>query len=221
MDSPTRCVRLLALPAGLALLATPALARPAALDFEGPLDAEPLLNYYSGGFGGLGSFGGPNLGVVFSANGLCGVDNDFTSGSTIGGDTANEPSGEGSLYWSGTSASITGTMNVPGGFTGGFSTQYSGLVSSYLTIHPGLNGGGAPLATLNLPFIVQSNPGDPNGMYTTWALASITFPGVARSVVYHGVAFEVRFDDACFGVPSPASLSLVGIGLLAVARRRR
>ncbi|MCC6425887.1 MAG: PEP-CTERM sorting domain-containing protein [Phycisphaerales bacterium] len=208
----------------LAALSLPTLAhaRPLHMNFEGMLDAEPIDQYYNGGFGGLGSTGGPNLGIFFSPNGLCGVDNDFTGGNTIGGDTANEPSGEGTLYWAGNTPNITGIMNIPAGFANAFSTRYSALVPATLTIHPGLNGGGAPLTTIVLNATTMTNPGDPNGLYTTWDFVSQSFTGIARSVVYHGVPYEVRFDDCIADpVPAPGAAALLGVGALAIARRRR
>ncbi len=221
MDTTFDRIRPLALLATLAI-PTVASARPLQLmNFEGMQDAEPVDQYYNGGTGGFGSLGGLNLGVTFGANGLCGVDNDVTGNTTIGGDTANEPSGAGSLYWFGTTPTVTGIMNVLGGFSGSFSTKYSALVPATMTIHPGLNGSGPALATLNLAYTPEINPGDPNGTYNTWALASISFNGVARSVVYHGVPFEVRFDDCIAGVPSPGSGAILGLGALAIARRRR
>jgi len=84
------------------------------LDFEGLQNAELIGNYYNGGPGGLGSGPGPNYGITFSGSQSASIDSDVPGGT---GDFGGEPTPS-------TAALITMggvIMNVPAGFTTGFS----------------------------------------------------------------------------------------------------
>jgi hypothetical protein len=208
-------------------------AAPFVLDFEGLGDQEQVLNYYNGGLGGAGSGPGPNDGVVFSSNGLALIDSD--AGGT--GNFGNEPSPNTILFFL---LEAQTTMNVAAGFDTGFSFYYStNTPGAFVTVYDalgGAGGGGNILGTINLPVNVPGSPpcqGDPTGGFCNWDPVGVAFAGTAYSVDFGGAANFVGFDNVTFGsdapctgnncnnVPEPASLALVGLGVLALAAGRR
>jgi hypothetical protein len=159
------------------------------LDFEGVGDLKNVGNFYNGG-------AGPNYGISF-VNGLGLVDGD-AGGS---GNIANEPSPDTVLFFLSGSAS---TMNVPAGFSTGFSFFYtSNSYSGSVTVYSGLDGTGELLATLDLVGLGDGT-GDPSGgTYGNWAAKGATFEGVARSVQFGGVANQIAFDNVTIGSATP------------------
>ena len=80
-------------------------------------DLEPILNYYDGGFGGLGSGPGPNDGITFGADSRALISAD--DGGT--GDFNGAPYDTVAFFKTGPGD----VMNVASGFTTGFSFFYS------------------------------------------------------------------------------------------------
>jgi hypothetical protein len=197
------------------------------------LGDEPILNYYNGGFAGNGTAAcgftvcgpGPNDGVYFQSNAL------VLSSQTVGGggNFVNEPSAPNILFF------LTGVgdvMDVPGGITTGFSFDYSGSSAEgngTVSIYSGLDGTGTLLAS----FVVNTSltplcTNVPN--YCVWQPDGVAFSGTAESVVFGGSANFIGWDNITLGsstpggTPEPATLALVGLGLLSlvgVARRRK
>jgi hypothetical protein len=195
---------------------------------------EPILNFYNGGYAGNGTAScgftvcgpGPNDGVYFQSNAL------VLSSETVGGggNFENEPSAPNILFF------LTGVgdvMDVPGGITTGFSFYYSGSSAEgngTVDIYSGLDGTGTLLAS----FVVDTSltplcTSTPN--YCVWQPDGVSFNGTAESVVFGGSANFIGWDNITLGsatpvsgTPEPATLALVGLGLLGlvgVARRRK
>ena len=103
------------------------------LNFEGLGNLDPILQFYNGGVSGDG-YSGINYGVYFSTNALGIIDSD--DGGT--GNIANEPSPITAMFFLEGDAAI---MNVPAGFTTGFSFYYSANVSEgTVSVYDGLEG---------------------------------------------------------------------------------
>jgi hypothetical protein len=181
---------------------------------------EQVLNYYNGGFGGLGTGPGPNFGVVFSSNAIVGCEQGTPCADT---NAANAPSAPNVMFFlSGPAA----TMNVAAGFTTGFSFDYALQVGTqgFVSVFDGLNGTGNLLAS----FVLNPTPNP----YTVFVPIGVSFNGTAESVEFGGVANFVAFDDVTFGsarvggAPEPATWALMlmgvaGIGGAARASRRK
>ncbi|MDX2147065.1 MAG: PEP-CTERM sorting domain-containing protein [Planctomycetota bacterium] len=180
------------------------------LDFEGIGNLNAIGNYYDGGAGG-------NLGVQFVGNTLAIVDSD-AGGS---GNFANEITPSTIMFFLTGNATI---MNVPAGFINAFSLYYTSIsaTGSY-AIYDGLNGTGNLLASDTLaPLGTTGGGGDPTGAFNRWALRGTGFNGVAKSVVFGGVADQIGFDNVVFGdIPAPGAAALALAGLVGAARRRR
>jgi len=207
---------------GLLALALAAPAGALTLTFEGLQNNEDILEFYNGGTGSLGS-SGPNLGVSFASGALALIDAD-AGGS---GNFANEPSADTIAFWN------TGTgllMNVAGGFTSGFSFFYTSATAATVNVYDGLNGTGNLLGSINL--IAQHNAnnctGDPSGTFCNWDAGGVAFAGTALSVDFGGTGGQTGYDNITFGsatpgVPEPAVVALLGLGLagIGLSRRRR
>lgn len=206
----------------LLLLAGAAQASVIVLTFEGLQNLEPIGQYYNGGLGGSGSGPGPNYGIEFGSSALAIIDSD-AGGS---GNIANEPSPNTvAFFLSGPGV----VMNVPGGFTTGFSFFYTSTSSAgTVTVWDDLDGAGNLLASLNLPALGSSCGGDPTGAFNCWSAVGVAFSGVAKSVNFGGSANQIAFDNITLGskdpggeIPEPGSMGLLASGLLAVWLRRR
>jgi VPDSG-CTERM motif len=123
------------------------------------------------------------------------------------------------------------TMNVPAGFTTGFSFFYSAINNpGFVNVYDGLNGTGNILTTLNLP-VTASDGGDPNGQFSPFVPFGVNFSGTALSVDFGGTANQIGFDDVTLGSSTPgnvpdggATLSLLGLamsGLVMIKRKFR
>jgi hypothetical protein len=174
---------------------------------------ESILNYYDGGFGGLGSGPGPNYGITFSTNALA------CSGQPGGTcNTAEIPGGPGAQA----AFFLTGTGDVvdrAAGFTTGFSFYYTAVSNpGVVTVWSGLDGGGTLLATLNLP--LTPNDGD-SGCFGTnfcpYVAAGVSFAGTAESVNFGGTGNQIGFADMTFGsatpgTPEPSTWAMMMLG---------
>ena len=118
------------------------------LTFTGLGDQEPIDNYYNGGFGGFGSGPGPNYGIIFSSDSLALISS-LDGGS---GDFSNVPppaTNTIAFFLNG----VGDTMDVPAGFTTGFSFYYAAAagIGGSVDVYSGLDGTGTNLAHLDLP----------------------------------------------------------------------
>jgi hypothetical protein len=170
-------------------VASPAVGQ-TVLNFEGLADGERILDYYDGGFGSFGSGPGPDFDIIFGPDALALIDAD-AGGS---GNFANEPSQDTIAFF------LTGpgvVMNVPNGFTTGFSFFYSSGRSGQVTVYDGLHGTGNVLAVI--PVVAQGATcgagGDPTGFFACWDPVGVTFSGTAYSVNFGGVANQTGFDE--------------------------
>ena len=216
-------ISLLARSLALAALfgATASVAHAQVLTFEGLGNLEFVDNFYNGGTGSAGSGPGTNYGISFN-NALAAIDSDAGGSGNWGG----EPSGETAIvFLSGGAA----TMNVPTGFSTGFSFFYSAInVPGAVTVYDGLNGTGSVLATLNLPITPYNGAPDPTGAYSPFVPFGVAFAGTAKSVDFGGTANQIVFDDVTLNsatpgnVPEPGTVALlVGMGISGIALRRR
>jgi hypothetical protein len=160
------------------------------LTFEGMQDLEPILNYYNGGLGGLGSGPGPNYGITFGADSLA----------LNSGNYSNNPSPPGTAFF------LTGPgdiMNVLGGFDTGFSFFYSAAgIPGSVTVYDGFDGTGTILATLFLPVTPTLPPFDTD--FNNWQPIGVAFAGIAKSVNFSGVANQIGFDNITLGSETPS-----------------
>jgi hypothetical protein len=209
---------------GMLYSSSPSRAATTVLTFEGLQNLEPILNYYNGGLGGLGSGPGPNDGIVFGPDSLA-IIQQAVGGS---GNFFNNPSGVTIGFFLSGPGDV---MDVPGGFDTGFSFFYDAAnFPGTVTVWSGLDGTGMQLASLNLAVTPHVGP-DPY-TYDNWAAQGVSFSGTAESVVFTGTANQIGFDDITLGsdvpgggptAPAPAALVLYAIGFsgLPVLLRRR
>jgi hypothetical protein len=198
------------------------------LTFEGLQDNEEILTYFDGGTGSDGSGPGPNYGITFGSDSLALIQD--SAGGT--GNFEGNPSGDATMYFLSGPGDI---MNVPAGFTTGFSFYYSAVNDpGTVTVWSGLNGTGTLLQTLDLAVTPKGYPTPPctdaAEDFCPWFPIGVTFSGTAESVNFSGTANEIGFDEITLGsatagggVPEPAAFGLVGLGLasLVIFRRQR
>lgn len=197
------------------------------LTFTGLKNLEPILNFYNGGTGGLGTTGGQNYGISFSSDSLAVVSQ--MDGGT--GNFSNVPApglNTTAFFLNGAGD----TMDVASGFNTGFSFFYAAAnTPGTVSVFSGLDGMGTLLYTFNLA--VNGSGCDRSGQpYDCWTEQGIGFAGTARSVVFGGSANYIAFADVTLGAstvvpvaatPEPSTLLMAGSGLLGLAgavRRR-
>ena len=160
------------------------------LDFDALKCEEYVDTYYSGAEGSEGTGPGPDYSITFSPNTLVATDNSLCPQINA----TNEPSFPNSIFFLSGSAA---TMNVPAGFTGGFSFYYSAYVQGgFINVWSGLNGTGTLLATLNLP-VTGGCSAQPN--YCIWNPIGVSFSGTAQSVDFGGTENYIAFDNITLG----------------------
>jgi hypothetical protein len=208
----------------VAVLAAVASADTVTLTFEGLQTYEPILSYYNGGFGGFGSGPGPSYGVIFGSDSLAII----SAAEGGGGNFTNAPSGDTIAFFLSGAGDV---MDVPSGFTTGFSFYYSSpFYAGSVTVYSGLDGSGSVLANLFLPTTPNGEPEYPYN-YSIWEPIGVSFSGTAESVNFSGVADYIGFDNITLGsqtptgVPEPCGVvGLIGLGamgLLGLVWRRR
>lgn len=183
------------------------------LNFEGLADDAPVGNFYA-----------PNY--VFSASARAIIDSD--AGGT--GNFANEPSANTILIFLDAASAV---LNVPNGFTTGFSFYYSSYSATAVSVWSGANATGTLLGSINLAAQHDQNcSGDPTGQFCNWTAAGVNFAGTAMSIDFGDTANRTGFDDITFGsdtpggvgaVPEPAAwaMMIAGFGLAGGSLRRR
>lgn len=203
------------------------------LDFEGvesyPNNNTALIqDFYNGGTSSVGT-SGTDYGIEFSANalGICLNTIGTTCSNTSRGGQGNPDSQLGALFF------LTGAdtfMNVAAGFDTGFSFFYAAVNNTgSVSVYDGLNGTGNLLASVNLSTTTSSCDAAYNAGFCPFVDIGVAFSGTAKSVSFAGVANQIVFDDITFGsatpdpesIPEPATLSILGLGLMAMGLRRR
>src|SRR5882762_2188141 len=106
------------------------------LTFEGLGNQVPIGNFYNGG-------GGGSLCITFGADSLAIISRD-AGGS---GNFSNNPSGDTIAFFLSGPGDV---MDVPAGFSTGFSFFYSSSTAGSVSVYSGLDGTGTLLETLNL-----------------------------------------------------------------------
>jgi len=172
-----------------------AVPNPASLTFDGFLNGEDILTYYTGGFGSLGSGPGPAFGITFTP----GLVADPTR-----------------LLF-GPSARITGTsatMNLDSAFPGLVSFYFTG--NGTVSFFSGQNGSGTQLSSFGL--VSMSLPITNTFGATLLPFQSAVFtPAVGSTLRLDSITFGAQVVPE----PSTAMLLLTGLGLVSIFRRIR
>ena len=170
------------------------------LTFEGLQDQEEVLNYYNGGLGGDLSGPGPKYGITFGSDAhavISGLDRGSGqfSGNPSGITTVSFQTGPGVV------------MNVPGGFTAGFSFYYaSGNLTGTVTVYD-VNNNQLQQVALQATGSGCDTTGEP---FDCWQQAGVSFSGVATSVDFSGATNGIGFDNITLG----SSTASKGCGLV-------
>jgi len=185
-----------------------------------------IQNFYNGGTSSVGS-SGPNYGISFPDNALViclntiGVSCSNTSRGGLG-DPNSQLAG---LFWLSGSSTF---LDDPAGFTTGFSFNYAApYTGGSIEVWSGVEGTGTLLASLSLPTTPSACSSDYDAGYCPFYPIGVGFTGTAESINFGGTANYIVFDDVTFGsstpgnVPEPASLMLLGTGLVGVAAKLR
>jgi hypothetical protein len=185
------------------------------LDFEGLGSFAAINDFYNGGTDSQGN-SGVNYGVHFGTNSLALVEQDPSA------NFSGEPSPNTIMFF------LTGTsiLNYAPGFDTGFSFWYTTVsFGGTVNVYDGLNGTGNLLGTITLPPL-GAGP-DPANSFSNWAIGSLAFAGMARSIDFGGTVNQVGFDNITFGsidpnkVPEPGTVALIGLSLGALTFLRR
>jgi PEP-CTERM motif len=190
------------------------------LDFEGIGDEVSVNDFYNGGTDGAGN-SGTNYGVHFNSNALGIIDAD--AGGT--GNFGNEPSPSTILFF------LTGSaiLDYAPGFDTGFSFWYTTVsFGGTVKVYDGLGATGNLLGSITIDAL-GAGPGDPNGTFSNWAIGSLAFAGIAKSIDFGGTVNQVGYDDITFGsatpgIPEPSTYAMLALGLAGVgfvSRRRK
>jgi hypothetical protein len=185
------------------------------LDFEGLGSQANILDFYNGGTDSAGN-SGVNYGIQFGVNTLALKESDPSANFAL------EPSPETVMFF------LTGSavLNYAPGFDTGFSFWYTTTTfSGSVTVYDGLDATGNLLGTIALGALgVGPAPGD---SFSNWAIGSLPFAGVAKSINFGGTVNQVGYDNITFGstnpsaaTPEPASFFLlaIGIGIIGLTR---
>lgn len=202
------------------------------LTFEGINATYPSGFAFINGFydGGTSSDGttGPNYGITFSPNAqaICLNSLSVVCSNTSKGGFPPANSQEGGLFFLSGSSTF---MDIPAGFTTGFSFNYVSLSDSgSVQVWSGVDGTGTLLATINLSPNAGSCPGY-DAQFCPFSPIGVAFSGTAESIEFEGVANQIVFDDVTFGkttpggTPEPSTWVMMMLGLagLGLAARRR
>jgi hypothetical protein len=182
-------IKLAVLSAALPLLAMSSAYGAVSLNFVIPGQTEEyqsILEYYNGGMAAEGQIG-PSYGISFDSDSLALLN---YPDSNVG----NEPGGGNSMIFL---SGVGDIMDVPAGFTTGFSFDYAApYYGGSVSVYSGLDGTGSLLGTLTLN-INGAGPGP--GEYSNWTPVGVAFAGTAESVDFSGNANYIAFTDVTIG----------------------
>lgn len=171
----------------LAACASSGWAGPLVLDFEGTTSNAAVGDFYAAS------------GVRFGANARALDENDESA------NFRNAPSPGSVMFFDSGPGAV---LNVDSGFTGTLSLAYSTTSSeAYVNVWSGENATGSLLGTIRLAALGSAD--DAEDPYNVWAVAALSFDGVARSIDFGGTANRVGFDDITLGVAAPDLGSVV------------
>jgi hypothetical protein len=206
-----------------ALSGVPAQAGVIDLTFEGINSAYPppggyafIENFYNGGTSSVGT-SGPNYGISFSSNAqaICLNSTSVVCSNTSRGGLGDPNSQKGGLFFLSGSSTF---MDVPGGFTTGFSFNYTApFDSGSVSVYSGLDGTGTLLATLFIPTTTSGPCSGYSASFCPFFPDGIGFSGTAESVAFSGVANQIVFDDVTFGSITPGTTPLPSTWTMLIA----
>lgn len=202
-----------ALLVAVAVLATPCSAS-VTLTFDGLQDLEPILGYFNGDYGGMGSGPGPQWGITFSEDAVNVLSaDDGGHGNFATSPVLDYPNGANPNV--GIAAFLTGSMviDVPAGFDAPLSFWYMSIMGGTVVTFYNQPGGAAGvddgtgtriygdvLGSTELTSTYDDTPED--GVFTQWDRAVLGFDGSARSVQFQldGSAVVIAFDQMTFNL---------------------